>query len=420
MTDDDHLPSLWALWDGGAALFLACLVVGAGLLAIHVAALHGRRMASIGSLRTATAIVLGLLVALPPLLVWPIDMLKVLSLAALAGVTFFSWREGRMRDLGVLLTSGAVAWSAYLGVLLVLEPGFGVDYRHGMFTGGLGLAVIGVALALFPPAVKPRPYTPADRYFWIERSIDRAQALGPFRTATVLATVLASAVLVVTVLALTPVIGRPGAVIAAVLAFAVVAYAALLVGTPSIVRRARRANDAISAQDRRTAAATLGHFPPLTMGQLRGLVDELPDADAVRPLRVEVLIGSGRLDEAWHHLERLPKGSLDERLTRASLAELWSVAAGDGDRRDGIRAILAEARSPDVRHSATLALACADARRHPEPGLAALEPIARVEPETLSMALPFWVHLTRWFPTALALFIAGGFSLQLTLVMTRP
>lgn len=419
MTDDEHRAALWALWDGGAAFALACIVVAVGLMAVHVAALHGRRIASVQSLRTATAFVIGPLMALPPLLLWPIDLLKVISLAAVVGLAAFSWRQRRMRDLGVLLASGAVAWSAYLGGLLVLEPGFGVDYRHGAFTAGLGLVLLGVVLILFPPASRPRPITPADRYFWIERSIERAQALGPFPTPAVLAVILGSPVLVLTYLALSPAIGQPGAAAFAVAAFAATAGGALLLGTPPIVRRARRVNDAISARDRRTAATVLGTYPPMTMEQMRGLVDQLPDVDPVRPLRVEVLIAGGQLDEAREQLERLPVETIDQQLTRASLVELWSAAAEDGDRRDGIRAVLAEASSAELRDSAAIALACADARRQPQPGAAALEPIARLDPVAPPTRVPFWILLARWLTTTLALLIAAGLSLQVALMLAR-
>lgn len=136
-----------------------------------------------------------------------------------------------------------------------------------------------------------------------------------------------------------------------------------------------------TGRERYAWSRILRHRLPLSLSGLARDLGRLPDVDAIRPLRIEVLAASGRFDEARVLLDRMATETAERRLRRAALGELISVLSGGEDLRAGIRSIAAETDDPVVRRAAEVELAHADALREPRPGIEALRPLARVAPD---------------------------------------
>ena len=93
------------------------------------------------------------------------------------------------------------------------------------------------------------------------------------------------------------------------------------------------------------------------------MVDALPDTMGLRPLRVELLAASGRLDAARERLALLPADTPWQRFERAALAEWvawWADEPGD---RAAMRAAAAEIEDDERRLAARVMIAAAEARR---------------------------------------------------------
>jgi hypothetical protein len=111
------------------------------------------------------------------------------------------------------------------------------------------------------------------------------------------------------------------------------------------------------------------------------MVDALPDTMGLRPLRVELLAASGRLDDARERHALLPSDTPWQRFERAALTEWiawWSDEPGDrGEMRRAAEAIEDEER----RLAARAMVAAADARRAAVAGGDAIGPLSAVRDE---------------------------------------
>jgi len=108
------------------------------------------------------------------------------------------------------------------------------------------------------------------------------------------------------------------------------------------------------------------------------IVDGLPDTMGLRPLRVELLAATGRLDEAHERLALLPADTPWQRFERAALAEWvawWSDEPGD---RGEMRRAADTIEDPERRLAARAMVAAAEARRAATSGGDAVGPLSAV------------------------------------------
>ena len=106
------------------------------------------------------------------------------------------------------------------------------------------------------------------------------------------------------------------------------------------------------------------------------MVDSIPDTMGLRPLRIELLTATGRLDEARERLDMLPTDTPWQRFEHAALAEWiawWTDEPGD---RDAMRAALTEIEGEERLLAARVMLAAAEARRAATGGGDAIGPLS--------------------------------------------
>ncbi len=364
---DAEAANLYTLLIAGP--LIAVLVLAIILSVLHVLALHGHRILPERFARVVGWLVFGLVIGLMTQLLSTDLMTWVIAGALAAWVLVWAWREGRLSDAGLALVGGALPWLGSVGLFMVLlrsDPTLAVvDIRFPIVVGALLVVGIGILLIVAAPRSAPtRELTPIRRAMLVPNAIDRAQAMGPVSAPLVLAFMAGMTGTVVVLLvgrSLDPV---PLQLIVGA-AFIGLSLGTWWIATPRRVRDAHGVLRWLVDVERRMWAERVGRPLPRTPNAIRHLVDSLPDDDAVRPLKIEVLATVGRLAEARDELARLPLETPEQRAVEAEIAEYVSWYAG----RPEEGAIERLARElPSIEDAATrlrlrVSLALARARR---------------------------------------------------------
>lgn len=372
---------------------IATAVVSVVLMLLHVVALHGRRVLPVGVQRVAAAVTIGAFLGQLMLSSWRDPFWWLLVGAFLTWVGRWYVRERRFTELGLLLAAGGVPWTLVFGWILVVEPidptqMLGPDPRFLFAVGGLVVTAAGTALAIAGPGLASRPRVPtmAERGAIVGRAIERAQAVGPIAAPAALGVI--SGTLVSTTATLW--IGRSalelGWPVLPLLVFALVAAPVWLVSTPRRVSQALESLTWLVGRESERWQAIIGRRLPIPARSVPRLFARLPDTDEVRPLRVELLAGMGRIDEARAELARLPLETPSERFEHAVLREHVSFCGSAPDERQAIRAALDELTDEEARLEGEAHLAYADARRAALAGGDALAPLVAIRPAIGSRA----------------------------------
>ncbi|MGH2417159.1 MAG: hypothetical protein ACRDFY_02400 [Candidatus Limnocylindria bacterium] len=216
-----------------------------------------------------------------------------------------------------------------------------------------------------------------DRSRALREAFRRAESVGPIRPALVgLAGGLTASYVVDALLA--PVMGAPLRQVAGAAAFIAVMTPLWLFIQPSAVRRASDVMTWLAGWETERWQHELGRRLTGLPRATPAIVDALPDTIGLRPLRVELLTASGRIDEARAVLEELAVDTPWQRFERAAMAEWvawWADEPGD---RSGMRAAVPAIEDDEHRLAARVMLAAAEARRAATSGGDAVEPLAAV------------------------------------------
>ena len=218
------------------------------------------------------------------------------------------------------------------------------------------------------------PFHP-DRGRALREAFRRAESIGPIRPSVVgLAGGLAASFIVDGLLA--PMLGTPLRQLADAAAFVAVMAPLWLLVQPAGVRRASDVMIWLNGWETERWQTELGRRLTALPRATPDIVDSLPDTMGLRPLRVELLTASGRLDEARERLDKLPTDTPWQRFEHAALAEWiawWADQPGD---RDAMRAALPEIEDEERLLAARVMLAAADARRAATTGGDAIGPLS--------------------------------------------
>jgi hypothetical protein len=360
-----ELASLIVAWS-----VIATFAIGGVLLLLHVLALHGRRVLPAGVHRVAAAVTVGVLVGEVMFFFWEEPFWWLLVGLFVAWIGRWYVRERRVAELGMTIAATGAPWALTMGWLLIVEPVdptlvAGPDPRFLFAVAGLVVTGAGVAIAVaggnLAAPRRPDGLTALRRGGSIAMAIEEGQRVGPVAAPAALgigAGILASTLVVFW-------LGRSAGLLPSllpVLAFAAVAGAVWIVAVPVRVRHAHEVLGWLIGRESDRWQPIIGRRGPFSPRAVRRLLATLPDTDAVRPLRVELLAAMGRHDEAQQQLERLPRDTPAERFEHALLAEYIAVHIGAPDRRAEIRAALDDLTGEDLLEGRAN-LACADARR---------------------------------------------------------
>ena len=208
----------------------------------------------------------------------------------------------------------------------------------------------------------------------------RAESFGPIRPAAIgLAGGLFASFLVDG--ALVHVVGAPLRQIGAAAAFVAVMAPVWLLLQPADVRRAQDVVTWLNGWEAERWQHEIGRRLTAVPRATPAMLDALPDTIALRPLRVELLAASGRLEEARERLAQLPRDTAWQRFERTALAEWiawWHDLPGD---RSALRAAAAEVEDGERRLAARAMTAAAEARRAAVEGGDAVAPLAAMRDE---------------------------------------
>ncbi|NJD27980.1 MAG: hypothetical protein FIA92_06740 [Chloroflexi bacterium] len=251
-------------------------------------------------------------------------------------------RRGRRVQAGWLLAGAALPWTLLWGWYVALAlVGVGVDPQSASARFGVGAIWLAVGLwfawrgdpAPAAPHPAARPGQPGSRAFGsIAEAIRDAARIGPFP-----APELAMLIAVVATLLLVNLV-LPGD-LPRLVTFAVPILAAVLVGTEGYVRAwpatSRRAFEAFSwlgEWELARARELTGEGVPTSKRAAEAWLERRPVRREEVPLRTEILLLAGRLDEARKLVADAPAETPVERFELASLRDLvdWR-AGGDGD-----------------------------------------------------------------------------------------
>jgi hypothetical protein len=214
-----------------------------------------------------------------------------------------------------------------------------------------------------------------DRGRALREAFRRAESIGPIRPSVVgLAGGLVASFIADGLLA--SVLGTPLRQLVGAAAFVAVMTPLWLLVQPASVRRAIDVMTWLNGWETERWQAELGRRLTALPRAAPTVVDSLPDTMGLRPLRVELLTASGRLDEARERLAMLPTDTPWQRFERAALGEWiawWSDQPGD---RDAMRAALPEIEDGERRLAARVMLAAAEARRAATDGGDAIGPLS--------------------------------------------
>ena len=222
----------------------------------------------------------------------------------------------------------------------------------------------------------PPPYRP-DRAVALREAFRRAESIGPIRPAVVGLTAGLIACTAVDALLATLIDTPLRQIIDAVVFVAVMTPLWLLV-QPAGVRRAHDVMTWLNGWETERWQAEIGRRLTALPRATPAMVDRLPDTMGLRPLRVELLAASGRLDDARERLAMLPGDTPWQRFERAALAEWiawWSDEPGD---RSEMRRAAEEIPDEERRLAARAMVAAAEARRAATSGGDAIGPLSAV------------------------------------------
>lgn len=216
-----------------------------------------------------------------------------------------------------------------------------------------------------------------DRSRALRDAFRRAESWGPIRPAIVgLAGGLTASYLVDGLLA--PVLGPPLRQIGGAAAYVAVMAPLWLFVQPAAVRRASDVLTWLNGWEAERWQAEIGRRLTAVPRATPAILDALPDTHGLRPLRVELLAVSGRLEEARRAWDALPADTAWQRFERAALAEWiawWADEPGD---RAAMRTTAAEIDDGERRLVARAMTAAAEARRAAWDGGDAVTPLAAV------------------------------------------
>jgi hypothetical protein len=354
-----------------AVPLVVVLVAGLALTALHVMALHGRRILRERTARIAGWLVFGLGIGLTTQFMAGVPFIWIVAVAFTGWVLYWAWREGRLGEAGVALIGAGLPWLLAVGLFMVLlraDPLLRVvDIRFLYVVLALLVVGIGIILIVSAPRPAPRPdreLPPLKRAMLLRKAIDREQAMGPMPAPIVLALLVGitgstSALLLGS--AVDPLVRD--AVSGA--AFIGLSLGVLWVATPRRVVDAHGVIRWVVDAERRMWGERFGRPMPRLILNLKQLLDWLPDGVHARPLRIEVLATMGRIDEAREELAGLPLGTAEERATEAELAAYvaWCDAKTDEAAIDRWAEELPGVEDPAARLRLRVSYAVALARR---------------------------------------------------------
>ncbi|MDQ4035703.1 MAG: hypothetical protein M3153_07210 [Chloroflexota bacterium] len=219
-----------------------------------------------------------------------------------------------------------------------------------------------------------------DRSRALREAFRRAESIGPFRPA---GCGLAAA-LVVSYVAdglLAGLLGTPLRQLVDAAVFVGVMTPVWLLLQPSSVRRAHDVMTWLNGWETERWQGELGRRLPALPRATPAIVNSMPDTLGLRPLRVELLVANGRLEEAHERLAQLPTDTAWQRFERAALAEWaawWADEPGD---RSAMRAAAADIEDDERRLAARVMIAAAEARRAATAGGDAIGPLSALRDE---------------------------------------
>ncbi|MGI8657952.1 MAG: hypothetical protein ACR2K4_04165 [Candidatus Limnocylindria bacterium] len=223
----------------------------------------------------------------------------------------------------------------------------------------------------------PQAPPPHPRMRALRDAFQRAESIGPVRPAAIgLAAGLVAAYVADGLLA--PLLGTPTRQLADAAVFSVVMAPLWLLVQPAGVRRAHDVMTWLNGWEAERWQTELGRRLTSVPRATPAMVDTLPDTLGLRPLRVELLAMSDRLDDARERLALLPTDTEWQRFERAALAEWvawWADEPGD---RDAMRHAAAEISDEERRLAARAMVAAADARRAATSGGDPVGPLASI------------------------------------------
>ncbi|MCV0403675.1 MAG: hypothetical protein K5924_08180 [Chloroflexi bacterium] len=209
----------------------------------------------------------------------------------------------------------------------------------------------------------------------LREALQRAESIGPLRPAAIgLAGGLVAAFIADGLLATS--LGTPVRQLADAAVFGVVMGPLWLAVQPADVRRAHDVMTWLNGWETERWQTELGRRLTTLPRATPSMVDSLPDTLGLRPLRVELLAATDRLDEARERLEQLPVDTPWQRFERAALDEWIAWWADAPDRHEPMRRAAMEIDEPDRQLAARAMIAAAEARRAAGGGGDAVGPLA--------------------------------------------
>jgi hypothetical protein len=147
---------------------------------------------------------------------------------------------------------------------------------------------------------------------------------------------------------------------------------------PSAVRRAHDVMTWLNGWETERWQHELGRRLPALPRATPAMVDRLPDTMGLRPLRVELLAASGRLDDARERVATLPRDTPWQRFEQAALTEWIAWWSGEPGDRTEMRRAAEEIPDEERRLAARAMVAAAEARQAATSGGDAIAPLAAV------------------------------------------
>lgn len=218
---------------------------------------------------------------------------------------------------------------------------------------------------------------PHPRMRALRDALQRAESVGPLRPAVIgLAAGLMAAYVADGLLA--PLLVTPTRQLADAAVFSAVMAPLWLLLQPAGVRRAHDVMTWLNGWEAERWQDEIGRRLTAVPRATPAMIETLPDTLGLRPLRVELLAVTGRLDEARERLDLLPLDTDWQRFEHAALAEWiawWADEPGD---RDAMRRLVEPIQDEERRLAARAMVAAADARRAATSGGDVVTPLAQL------------------------------------------